>query len=227
MSGLLRRLAPSNQFLLRTLGPSGPTSGLGLAPAALVSAARWNRDRGEKSKALPARKRAPRITPAESPAALAAAGDGPAPAPRGIKLPSEMPSTWVLQQLTFRHPREHFYPTLKDYVWRKPRISLRNQARIRKAALLCGIDPVKDLGLPEKENNHGVRIIVMPEGKGDIKKFQRCVKDRHVWFYWQTGTFSRDFADTRRSKSKWRRCPSSSPTGERYVDKGLLQLSIC
>lgn len=157
--------------LAPTPTPSLPTTPTPAHPTTLLTAIRGNRTRVEKKKRPQLKKKVPHIPLAPSPAQLAPTSTEALP--RGLKLPSEMPSTWVLKQLTFKHPKRDFFPTLSNNVWRKPRISLRNQARIRKAALLCGIDPVKELGLPEKADNHGVRIITIPEGRGDVEKYQR------------------------------------------------------
>ncbi|KAJ3332745.1 hypothetical protein HDU76_013230 [Blyttiomyces sp. JEL0837] len=65
-------------------------------------------------------------------------------------MPKEMPNDWVLKQIAFPpHPSE-FQPTrTADGLIRPPKISYRNQERIRKACLLAGLDPIKTVGLPE------------------------------------------------------------------------------
>ncbi|KAI9015474.1 hypothetical protein DFJ74DRAFT_680283 [Hyaloraphidium curvatum] len=155
---LLPRLAPSSF-------PSRPA-------APLLLAARWNRKKEEKKRVVVRKKRVPHIDPPPT-----RAETDPAMPPRGLMLPDEMPSTWLLKQLTFRHPASHFRPHKSaSGAWRPPKISLRNQARIRKAALLCGIDPVAQLGMPEKKENWGQRIVVLPEGKGDVERYLRRKK---------------------------------------------------
>ncbi|KAJ3339362.1 hypothetical protein HDU93_008367 [Gonapodya sp. JEL0774] len=103
-----------------------------------------------------------------------------APQLRGIKLPRRFPTDWVFQQASYRHPASDFKPTLVNGVWWKPRVSLRNQARIRKVALLCGLDPVKDVGLPEKEVREVKVFAKLPEGKNEMKKYERQKRQQEL-----------------------------------------------
>ncbi|KXS16807.1 hypothetical protein M427DRAFT_55148 [Gonapodya prolifera JEL478] len=109
--------------------------------------------------------------------------------PRGLKFPRKFPTDWVIQQASYYHRRRaDFYPTLVSGVWRKPRISARNQARIRKVALLCGLDPVKDVGLPRQSGvtargsrvQERVRNVKLPEGKNEVKKYERQKKQQDL-----------------------------------------------
>ncbi|KAJ3094763.1 hypothetical protein HDU97_007623 [Phlyctochytrium planicorne] len=65
-------------------------------------------------------------------------------------IPKRMPTDWVLKQIAFPPPPSAFtvFKTL-DGELRPPRISVRNQARIRKACLLAGLDAKGIVGLPD------------------------------------------------------------------------------
>ncbi|KAI8851606.1 hypothetical protein BC829DRAFT_360959, partial [Chytridium lagenaria] len=64
-------------------------------------------------------------------------------------IPKRMPTDWVLKQIAFPPPPTAFVPFRTiDGELRSPRISQRNQARIRKACVLAGLDAEKVVGLP-------------------------------------------------------------------------------
>lgn len=70
--------------------------------------------------------------------------------PHGLILPRRMPTNWVLKQLAFPPPVNAFKPgeTL-DGRQTPPRISYRNQERIRRACAMADIDP-ESIGLPSR-----------------------------------------------------------------------------
>ncbi|KAJ3114041.1 hypothetical protein HDU96_002629 [Phlyctochytrium bullatum] len=90
-----------------------------------------------------------------------------------MSIPKRMPTDWVLKHIAFPPPPSHFAPqrTL-DGELRPPRISIRNQARIRKACVMAGLDPHEVVGLPVKETTE--KEYKMPKGnKREIKKVER------------------------------------------------------
>ncbi|KAI9366010.1 hypothetical protein DFJ73DRAFT_792189 [Zopfochytrium polystomum] len=68
-----------------------------------------------------------------------------------MRIPKAMPKDWVLKQIAFPPAKEAFTPALSLDGQRllKPDISYRNQARIRKACILAGLDPKEVVGLPD------------------------------------------------------------------------------
>ncbi|KAJ3413520.1 hypothetical protein HDV05_007903 [Chytridiales sp. JEL 0842] len=87
-----------------------------------------------------------------------------------------MPTDWVLKQIAFAPPPSAFQPyTTPNGDLRPPAISVRNQARIRKACLLADLDPTLVVGLPEKEDGN-VRYKLKKGDGREIKAFKRQLK---------------------------------------------------
>jgi hypothetical protein len=104
---------------------------------------------------------------------------------RGLALPRAFPTLWVLHQLTKQHQDTDYAAHKVGGVWRGARVSRRNQARVRKVALLVGLDPVVDVGLPVKKGivgfpwskmEHRQIVAKAPTGKDLDKKYARYKK---------------------------------------------------
>ncbi|KAJ3217159.1 hypothetical protein HDU67_008379 [Dinochytrium kinnereticum] len=96
-------------------------------------------------------------------------------------IPKRMPTDWVLKQIAFPPPPSSFAPfrTL-DGEMRSPRISQRNQARIRKACLLAGLDPVKVVGLPPADIAAEAKKSVYKMPKGSKKEMQKFEREKKI-----------------------------------------------
>ncbi|KAJ3384784.1 hypothetical protein HDU92_003423 [Lobulomyces angularis] len=89
----------------------------------------------------------------------------------GLHMPKTMPNNWVLKQIAFPSPEANFKPfqTIDEGVFTEPRISWRNQERIRRGCMLAGIDP-KEVGLKDKRRPDEKYVNKMLKFSGDVKK---------------------------------------------------------
>jgi len=107
------------------------------------------------------------------------------PNQRGLTVPRAFPTLWVLHQMSKPPASTDYAAHNVGGVWRKARVSRRNQGRVRKMALLCGMDPVQELGLPVKkgivgfpwsENVERKIVTKVPDGKDLDKKYAKFKK---------------------------------------------------
>ncbi|KAI9595246.1 hypothetical protein BDF19DRAFT_442640 [Syncephalis fuscata] len=82
-----------------------------------------------------------------------------------------------------------FKPAFVNGHWRKPRISLRRQADLRKACLIQGKTP-EDYGLPSVKENKPLRV-KPPKGT----KYQRNYEERKMKVEKSLGSMSEKIAD--------------------------------
>ncbi|ORY39629.1 hypothetical protein BCR33DRAFT_700008 [Rhizoclosmatium globosum] len=98
-------------------------------------------------------------------------------------IPSRMPPASVLRHLVVRPSSESLVAQRTvDGELRPPRIPLRMQQRVNKAALLAGLDPLPSLAQASSKSSSSSststpKIVALPKGsKRDIEKVQREIK---------------------------------------------------
>ncbi|KAI8822181.1 uncharacterized protein EV422DRAFT_525970 [Fimicolochytrium jonesii] len=94
----------------------------------------------------------------------------------GAKFPSRMPTSYVLKQIAAPPPAAAYHPTtLLDGKVRPPRISYRDQGRIRKACRMAGIDPAS-IGLPPEV----VTYPAVKQPKGSEKEVKKYTREKNI-----------------------------------------------
>ncbi|KAI9136598.1 hypothetical protein BKA69DRAFT_1103238 [Paraphysoderma sedebokerense] len=74
-------------------------------------------------------------------------------------------------------PSWHHLPQRNPILhWDKPKVSLRTQADLRKTAVLLGLDPVSDIGLPSLPEKKPLRVKLPKMVKADRQKGKREAK---------------------------------------------------
>ncbi|KAI9205366.1 uncharacterized protein BJ171DRAFT_441565 [Polychytrium aggregatum] len=98
-------------------------------------------------------------------------------AAHAVRFPKKMPTNWVLKQIALPPPADKFHPTtFFDGRPRPPKISLKQQERIREACWMAGLDPVKTVGLPEVSEEKTVQL---PRGsQHEVDRYERQKKIR-------------------------------------------------
>ncbi|KAI8813006.1 hypothetical protein BJ742DRAFT_673099 [Cladochytrium replicatum] len=83
----------------------------------------------------------------------------------GIRFGKQMPTNWVMKQIAFPPPRADFRPQPSFLHMNKlqpPRISFRNQARIRRTCMVAGVDPAS-IGLPSVEETNAFIVALQSQ----------------------------------------------------------------
>lgn len=93
-----------------------------------------------------------------------------------VRIPKQMPSDWILKQIAFPPPKEYYSPkTLESGKICPPKISYRNQLRIRHACILANISP-ESIGLPPVPVESPKRFYDIKGSKAPQKIHSRALK---------------------------------------------------
>ncbi|KAJ3080743.1 hypothetical protein HK102_002847 [Quaeritorhiza haematococci] len=122
-----------------------------------------------------------------------------------VLFPKQFPNAWVLKQIAFPPPKAYFQPQSNiDGQPRPPRISGRNQERIREVCLIAGIDPVKVVGLPETPVTVGAAENVKGDEKVDAMESLPRGSKRVLDKYEREKKIEDNMAKMQERIAKWR-----------------------
>jgi hypothetical protein len=114
--------------------------------------------------------------------------------PHGLHMPKRMPTNWVLKQIAFPPIPTAFQSGLTlDGRKTPPRISFRNQERIRRACAMASLDP-ESIGIPSRtvravaftKEEEGKKKAPVASGKTVISKNAARIvaqSDRYNWVF--------------------------------------------